>query len=504
MKRKLLVLLVILLIMGNDTFNDRTAEADANSNLLENGDFEKGTAWEDWGGFSYVTDAAQAYQGKRAAKLTKSEGGAGNLLTVAVKAGQTFVLSGYGRTVGQGQTALLGVECIDANGKKIPGGRSTVSFSKEDYQKKEIRFTAVPGTEKLLVYIYVIEAVPDGAAYFDGIVLQSASSSCTADCRVDNATFLSQDWFDTKQAPADIEKYVAEMKQFRIKYQFADLGMLDDSGNLAPKNYAGLANWIKYSKTADPDQKVIVILNFNKRVIADSAGEQVPNAKFGTASFNANVDALADQLVNKGVSVDGVLYKADGVHIDFESFVTDDPTLLQTLKYLRAHSLKNNAYFSISSPVDYSATKTWTGAYIQKIAQVVNQINPMLYDQMGWNSPIDDPVSYEQFWKSEVLRYSKAIGSAGPSSTPSQLVPIAPAYERRLIKEHLIVYHDPYVENIASAVSGLKSAIAEGANVHGAAIFWWPTFAGHYPYLYPESYYLVDQENWTTLWVNSP
>ncbi|OWA35574.1 hypothetical protein B9G55_13180 [Saccharibacillus sp. O16] len=502
MRRKVLSFFVILLIMANAAFYQQTAEADANPNLLENGDFEKGTAWEDWGGFSYLADAKHVHQGKKAAKLTKSEGGAGNLVSVTVKEGQSFVLSGYGKTIGQNQTALLGVECLDPNGKKIPGGRSTVSFSKEDYQKKEIRFTAVPGTEKLLVYIYVIQAVPSGAAYFDDLVLQSAS--CVADCQIHNATFLSQDWFDTKQSPADIQKYVKEMQQYRIEYQFADIGMLDDSGQLNVKNYAGLGSWIRSSKATDPNQKVVIILNYNKRMLPDSDGETVPNPKFGTSTFNTHLDVLVDQLVNKGVAVDGVLYKADGVHIDFESFMTDDPALLQTLKYLRAHALKNNAYFSISSPVNYSTTKTWSSAYIQQIAQVVNQINPMLYDQMGWSSPIDDPASYEQFWKSEVLRYSQAIGSVGPGSTPSQLVPIAPAYERRLIKEHLIVYHDPYVENLASAISGLRSAISQGARVHGAAIFWWPTFAGHYAYLYPESYYLVDQENWTTLWVNSP
>ncbi|MDR7316828.1 hypothetical protein [Brevibacillus nitrificans] len=60
-----------------------------------------------------------------------------------------------------------------------------------------------------------------------------------------------------------------------------------------------------------------------------------------------------------------------------------------------------------------------------------------------------------------------------------------PAYERRMVEDMGVVYRDPYVENIYSAAKGLVNASQEGANIHGAGIFWWPTFIGDYPEVYP-------------------
>ncbi|AOT69675.1 hypothetical protein [Geosporobacter ferrireducens] len=53
-----------------------------------------------------------------------------------------------------------------------------------------------------------------------------------------------------------------------------------------------------------------------------------------------------------------------------------------------------------------------------------------------------------------------------------------------------------------SAIKGLLEAIADDAQIHGAGIFWWPSFIGHYPFLYSETYYLVDQDHWMKDWVN--
>lgn len=77
-----------------------------------------------------------------------------------------------------------------------------------------------------------------------------------------------------------------------------------------------------------------------------------------------------------------------------------------------------------------------------------------------------------------------------------------PAYERRTVEEIGVVYHDPYVEKIYSAAKGLVNASQTGAKIHGAGIFWWATFIGDYPELYPRMYYLQDQEHWMKEWVH--
>src|SRR5688572_5045304 len=85
---------------------------------------------------------------------------------------------------------------------------------------------------------------------------------CTSNCHTNNAAFLNSEWFSTKQTPTNITMYVKELNAKKIKYQFADIGVLYDTststnGNLGAANYAGLAQWIKNSKLADPNQLVI-------------------------------------------------------------------------------------------------------------------------------------------------------------------------------------------------------------------------------------------------------
>lgn len=81
--------------------------------------------------------------------------------------------------------------------------------------------------------------------------------------------------------------------------------MLTDLGTLDARNYAGLAQWLKYSKQAAPDQVVIVVLNFNQSLMQDGEGNEYPNPRFGTAEFKQNVNQVVHKLVNEGVSLEG-------------------------------------------------------------------------------------------------------------------------------------------------------------------------------------------------------
>jgi len=478
-------------------FNNHNVNA--NENLIINGDFEKGYGWEDWGGFSYISDPESVYSGKKAAVLKKGEGGAGSQIIKGILPGQTYTLSGCGKVDGINQESILGVEYFDNEGRKINGGRFIVNFSKITYMDKSITFSTIPGTSQLQVYVYVINLVDGGASYFDNIRLLLKESR--QDSHINNGAFLPQDWFNTLQSPSDIKQYVSELKDKRIKYQFADIGLLNSDGSLEQKNYAGLANWIHYSKKTDPEQYIIIILSFNKRINYEKNGNIILNTQFGTDTFNNNIELLSNKLVNDGIDEGGIRYKVDGVHIDFESFLPDDKVLLNYLSYLRKHSLSNNHNFSVSAPVSYSTSKTWSNSYISDVAKIVDQINPMLYDLMGWRSPIDDQNSYQSICQQETKRFSDSIGDNGPNGERSQLLPLLPAYERRVVKSSLVIYHDPYVENMLSALNGLHEAIDNGANVHGAGIFWWESFIGHYPALYPSSYYYIDQDNWIKYWV---
>jgi hypothetical protein len=335
---------------------------------------------------------------------------------------------------------------------------------------------------------------------------------CSTNCHTNNVAFLNSDWFAYAQTPANIQTYVSELNVKKIKYQFADIGLLNDSsksnnGTLSAYNYAGLATWIKYSKQADPNQLIIITLNYSHRFTRVN-GVKVANPNFGNATFNKNLNALIDKLINVGVQIGGKgpYYKADGVHLDFEGFMQNDTTLLNTLKYLRSKALIANTNFSMSTPADPTFSGTvkyqWSNAYIAQVAALLNMINPMIYDQMGWGSDVYTTTDYQKLWTDEITRYSNAIGNIGPGGVASQLVPTLPSYALQVADDSTI-YHNPAVENIHGALIGLHAAInLNGVRVHGAGIFWWSNFIGRNVPAYPAELFTTDQSDWMTLWVN--
>jgi hypothetical protein len=338
------------------------------------------------------------------------------------------------------------------------------------------------------------------------------TEACSINCHTNNAAYLNADWFAYAQTPANIQTYVSELAAKKIKYQFADIGLLNNTktstnGALSAYNYAGLAKWIKYSKQADPNQLIIITLNYSQRFTRVN-GVKVANPNFGNATFNQNLNALINKLVNVGVQISGTgqFYKADGVHLDIEGFMQNDTTLLNTLKYLRSKALIANTNFSMSTPADptYSGTVKyqWSNAYIAQVAAILNMINPMIYDQMGWGSDIYTVADYQKLWTDEITRYSNAIGIIGPGGVPSKLVPTLPSYALQVADDSTI-YHNPAVENIHAALMGLNAAInLNSAKVHGAGIFWWSNFIGRNAPAYPAGLFTTDQSDWMTMWVN--
>ncbi|WP_068776624.1 hypothetical protein [Paenibacillus sp. FJAT-26967] len=333
-------------------------------------------------------------------------------------------------------------------------------------------------------------------------------AGCTANCHTNNAAFLNADWFNGNIALSDqqIADYVNKLKQYKIKYQFVDVGVLIDSntasnGSLPAAGYSKLANWIKVSRQTDPNQLIIPALNYGSRAPRVN-GVKTPNPNFGTQTFKANLNAAANKLVNTGLQINGsgTFYKADGIHLDIEGFISNDTVLLGTLQYLRDNALASNTNFSQSTPADFGSSPVWSNAFIAQVGAILNQVQPMIYDQMGWGSPIVDAASYQALWTQEVKRYSTAL-----DGTSSKLMPTMPAYEKKTAEDGT-VYHDPAVESLYNAAKGLQAAIASpgGANVHGASIFWWSHFAGYHPTVYAPALYQADQSNWLNEWVNHP
>lgn len=141
--------------------------ADA-SNLIVNPGFEQDLShWTNWGGMSIVTDPVAS--GSKAARMGTGESGGGQIVS-GISEGTVYTLSGSGRVSTGGETALIGVDCMNSSGTKLGGGKFELAFNTTTYTGKTLSFTTVPGTTQIQVYIYKNPNV-NGYAYVDDIRL---------------------------------------------------------------------------------------------------------------------------------------------------------------------------------------------------------------------------------------------------------------------------------------------------------------------------------------------
>lgn len=135
---------------GKNIYFDDICLKLADDNLILNPGFESGNSyWEEWGPYSIITTDVKS--GLAAVELG-DDGGLGQ--SIMAGQGMEFILSGWGKSGTAGDLAWLGIDCIDKDGTKIPGGKFTLQFGDTEFKHKAMEFTAVTGTVQLVVYIY--------------------------------------------------------------------------------------------------------------------------------------------------------------------------------------------------------------------------------------------------------------------------------------------------------------------------------------------------------------
>lgn len=326
----------------------------------------------------------------------------------------------------------------------------------------------------------------------------------TADERVHvhNHAYLPEEWFFTSQTDQEIRERVLQMKEYAIEYQFANIGTLRDDGALDETQSSELGHWMKVSRETDPDQKVIAWIN----------GDTVKHLHAGQ-EMQATIVSSLKTMIEAGFTYEGSVYYVDGIQFDIEPLRAtwkDDEQLLVLLRAIR-QAAGSELHLSIAGP---AWDVVWSNDYITQLAEIVDMINPMIYDLNGPDSwkphVVQSGAEYEAAWKDTVRRYSQAIAASGNPSC--QLAPIMPAYDTKSIMEtnpdapefgQFIVYHDPYIENVYHAARGLKQAMAEGAAVYGSGIFWWGTFILPEPDARDNQDYADAREWWMTEWVHN-
>lgn len=338
----------------------------------------------------------------------------------------------------------------------------------------------------------------------------------------DNHAYLNSEWFDSTTPFTDnqIKAYVNQLKGFSIKYLFCDIGVWKKNDStevhIDESQYADLAHWIKIAKEIDPEIQIIATLNANlKRTHTESyfVNNTSPYAEkaFGTTVKN-EVANLVNKLCNTGLLYKDVYYQVDGIHIDFEPFKVMYQKYFSEILTIARNNMAEGQHLSCATP---AKNGLWSNAYTTSIVNKVDMINPMIYDCQGptsWGTVSDgvaqNATEYIKLIKDTCVWLSSMIEAS--NNTDCQLAPIMPVYEDMGYESspeegwpdaesNYIWYHLNTIENMNTALSGVRQAMAAGANIHSSGIFWLPNFIGEQPNKYSD--FAADQATWMNEWV---
>uniref|UniRef100_UPI004056A4D9 DUF5057 domain-containing protein n=1 Tax=Acetatifactor sp. TaxID=1872090 RepID=UPI004056A4D9 len=139
----------------------------------DNGRFESGALEAVWN-TNCVIAAEGANESAHALQL-QNHGGMG--FHIPATAGEQYVISGWGRVDTEGENFSFGINCQDANGNNIPGGRAEIFSTSTTYEQKSRTFTAPAGTT--LMEIFAWKQSGTGLAYLDDITVSQVYRETT-------------------------------------------------------------------------------------------------------------------------------------------------------------------------------------------------------------------------------------------------------------------------------------------------------------------------------------
>jgi hypothetical protein len=244
------------------------------------------------------------------------------------------------------------------------------------------------------------------------------------------ATYLPHGWIATNKSSAYIENAVRSLAAEGFTHQLHNLGFLDATGRVPSTEYAGLARWIQVSRQVDPSQGIILWVSGSESDHVNRTERHAEIARW----LRATVDA----------------YGVDGILLDLEPFGRDNPRFLSLLAAVRQEL--GDTWLGVNGPPN----GRWSGAFLAQLASSVDAMSPMFYD-----TTLTDPAQYTELVRSELARYLAAVGG------DAAVLPSLPAYSAN-------PWHDPRVENIATAAAGIGALTGERPG--GAAVYWWWEF----------------------------
>ncbi len=254
-------------------------------------------------------------------------------------------------------------------------------------------------------------------------------------------TYLPFGFVHDRQAPALATETLEQLESYGIGQALLPLRKLAASGKLTLSRAERemLPEWATQTSAYDEATGAAI------RLYASFSG------KVGGRSLNLEDAAVRGQILAAAETAlaDG----AQGLSLDLEPYPTS-PGFLALLDQLDG-LLAGRGFAGRLAIVAPGTVGRWSAQYTREVTAFVGQVDPLFYD-----SERKTAGSYEQ-WVREGLAHYSANTAAG-----TRIVPDLPSYGPNR-------WHDPAVENLATATTAIEAALQEGSRVNGAGIFWW-------------------------------
>ncbi len=265
----------------------------------------------------------------------------------------------------------------------------------------------------------------------------------------DMLTYMPTELVHSIYTQAQVEGFLAELHEYDIGQALLEMPRFKHKGTLKlpASNRQMLGVWAAAAAAygAETGSDMTVTAVFNAIPKARGLSLEVPATR-------ANMVAAVESTLATGVT---------GVQLDIEPYPTG-PGFIELLEELDASFARLHfaGRLSVVAPED---SATWSPAYLRRVGELVDQLDPTFYDTES------ETVGAYQALIEEGLAYytANAPGSAA-------IIPVIPCYSPD-------PWHNPAIENVPNATEALEAGLAAGSRVEGAGLWWWYSFYdGHY------------------------
>lgn len=277
-----------------------------------------------------------------------------------------------------------------------------------------------------------------------------------------NALWIGTEWTYEERTPQEIFALTERLKRHKIGVVYAWVSWLQvDLSWRGEQNFPNVQNFVTLFREQYPEAMLYAWIS-------------LPNDTAGVAY------RIDDPLVQDAVAafsqraVDE--FGFDGVMLNIEQVWNNDQNYLATLRSVR-QAIGTDAELAVAVPPDWSPIgagipvpplivpgTVWEGDYKRSVALIVDQIMVMAY-----NSGLSVPSDYTIWTAYQVQTFAEAIAELGTGAIGTEIVIGIPTYGAELPG------HDPVVENVITAVEGIKLAVERSDDaadfVRGIALY---------------------------------